>query len=239
MLNSPHNPAAVILERGRHRASSISLVDGTPHHDHQRRGLRAHHLRRRAPREHGAPRAAARAQLHRRILRQDLSRDRLEGRLRRRAGGAHDRVPQGAPVRHLLDQHARSSTRSRSSSPSARLARAVGLLPAQAGSLPGADRRLALEAAAVTRHLLPAARLLGDHRREGHGLRAAPDAGARRRVDPDVGVPLQAAAAAGAALLLREEGRDARKQPPRNCGGCELLRARCRRSRRGVYLRSS
>ena len=77
-----------------------------------------------------------------------------------------------------------------------------------------ADRRLALEAAAVARHLLPAARLLGDHRREGHGLRAAPDEGARRRVDPDVGVPLQAAGAAGAAVLFREEGRDAASRRP-------------------------
>ena len=51
-------------------------------------------------------RGAARPQLHRRILRQDLSRHRLEGRLRRRAGGADGRVPEGAPVRHLLDEHA-------------------------------------------------------------------------------------------------------------------------------------
>ena len=90
----------------------------------------------------------------------------------------------------------------------ARLSGAVGVLPAQAGPVPGADRRLAVEAAALARHLLPAAGLLGDHRREGHGLRAAPDEGARRRVDPDVGVPLQAGGAAGAAVLFREEGRD-------------------------------
>ena len=176
MLNSPLNPGGRHPRCRRHRRARPA---GRRHadHDHERRGLRAHHLRRRAPREHGAPRRAPRPQLHRRILRQDLSRDRLEGRLRRRAGGADGRVPQGAPVRHLLDQHADPVRAGGVPLGEARLPRAVGVLPAQAGSVPGADRRLEVEAAEVTRHLLPAARLLGDHRREGHGLRAAPDEG--------------------------------------------------------------
>jgi hypothetical protein len=39
-------------------------------------------------------------------LRQDLPRDRLEGRLRGRAGGADGRIPQGAPVQRVHGQHA-------------------------------------------------------------------------------------------------------------------------------------
>ena len=82
------------------------IVDGTDVDRAQRRGLRAHHLRRPAPREPRASRRPRRAQLRRRLVRQDVSRDRLEGRLRRGAGGADRGVPQGAPVRHVLDQHA-------------------------------------------------------------------------------------------------------------------------------------
>ena len=61
---------------------------------------------------------------------------------------------------------------------------------AQARPVPAADGRIALPPAAVARQLLPADGLLGDHRRSGRGLRGAPDHGARRRVDPDVAVPL-------------------------------------------------
>ena len=103
MINSPHNPPAAIL--GPQDLEELArIVEGTGDHDRERRGLRAHHLRRHAPREHGASRSTARAHLHRRIIRQDVSRHRLEDRLRRGAGGADDRVQEGAPVRHLLDQ---------------------------------------------------------------------------------------------------------------------------------------
>ena len=55
--------------------------------------------------------ALARPQLHRRIVRQDLPCHRLEDRLRRRAGGADGRVPEGAPVRDVFDDTRRCSTR--------------------------------------------------------------------------------------------------------------------------------
>ena len=91
--------------RRRHRRADR---DRRPHrHLHrQRRSLRAHHLRRRPPREHGAPSRARRPQLRRRLVRQDVSRDRVEGRLRGGAGGADGGAAQGAPVRHVQHAHA-------------------------------------------------------------------------------------------------------------------------------------
>ena len=190
ILNSPHNPAGAVLgpdDIARAHARS-STEPGSAHP--QRRGVRAHHLRRRAAREHGARiRRAGRAQLHRRVVRQDLSHDRLEDRLRGRAGGADGGVPEGAPVRDVLDEHAGA---------------------ARAGGLPR-DRRglaelapffqpkrdlflrlmagVAIQAAAVPRQLLPADGLLGDHRRARCRLRDAADEGARRRVDSQLAFP--------------------------------------------------
>ena len=106
MLNSPHNPTGDDPGRPTDMQQLAAIVDGTDIIDRQRRGLRAHRVRRRAAREHGAPRRAARAQLHRRLVRQDLSRHRLEDRLRRGAGGVDGGVPQGAPVRDVLVEHA-------------------------------------------------------------------------------------------------------------------------------------
>ena len=51
-------------------------------------------------------RRTRRAQLRRRLIRQDLSHDRMEDRIRGRAGGVDRRVPQGASVRHVFDHHA-------------------------------------------------------------------------------------------------------------------------------------
>ena len=109
MLNSPHNPTGAVLSRdghpGAHRArgrhaTSLILSDEVYEHiifD----GLRHESMARYD--------ALAAAQLHRRLVRQDVSHDRLEGRLRRRAGGADGGVPEGAPVRHVLDEHARAA----------------------------------------------------------------------------------------------------------------------------------
>ena len=127
MINSPHNPTGAILAAA-DIAELTALVDGTDIfvvsdevYEHIIfDGARA--------REHGALPGAGRAQLHRRILRQDVSHHRLEGRLRRRAGGADGGVPQGAPVRHVLDEHAD---------------------PARARGLPGATRTRPRGAAAV------------------------------------------------------------------------------------------
>ena len=91
----------------------------------------------------------------------------------------------------------------------ARPGRDQPVLPGQAGSVPGADGGIAIPAAALARQLLPADGLLGDLGRSGRGLRDPPDAGARRRRDPDVAVPDALGSAAGAAVLFREEGRDA------------------------------
>ncbi len=106
MLNSPHNPAGAVLDAGdiaraggARRAAPASSILSDEVYEHII-------FDGRAAREHGAPRRARRAQLRRRIVRQDLSHHRLEGRLRGGAGGADRRVPQGAPVRHVLDQHA-------------------------------------------------------------------------------------------------------------------------------------
>src|SRR5262249_31499528 len=64
-------------------------------------------------------------------------------------------------------------------------------------------------AAPVPGQLLSADGLLGDHRRGGLRLRAPADAGAWRRVDPDVPVPVSRGRAKGAALLLRQARSDA------------------------------
>jgi methionine aminotransferase len=105
------------------------------------------------------------AQLRRVELRQDLPRDRLEGRLRRRAGRADGRVPQGAPVQRVHRQHA-GAARPR------RLHGRPGALP----RLPAFYQRkrdlfragLAARASAAAQRgqLLPVRRLLGDQRRE-------------------------------------------------------------------------
>ena len=72
-----------------------------------------------------------------------------------------------------------------------------------------ADRRITLQAAGVRRHLLPVARLLGHHARQRQGRRASHPQGARRRVHCRVGVPLQGHRRSRAAILFREEGRNA------------------------------
>ena len=92
------------------------------------------------PREHGAPSRARRAQLRRRIVRQDVSRDRVEGRLRRGAGGADGGAAQGAPVRHVQHASRRCSTRIADFlTARTRPRRAAGVLPAQARPVPAAD----------------------------------------------------------------------------------------------------
>ena len=59
MLNSPHNPAGSGAHARRH-SSVPSWSTERDIVDRQRRGLRAHHLRRAAAREHGAPRCPRR-----------------------------------------------------------------------------------------------------------------------------------------------------------------------------------
>ena len=136
MINTPHNPAGAVLQRddisGADRRSSrapTSLIVSDEVYEHiifdgvQHESMARH-------------RRARRAQLRRRLLRQDLSHDRLEDRLRRRAGGADGGIPQGAPVRHLLDHHA-GPVRARGLLVVApRTEGAVAVLPAQARSVP-------------------------------------------------------------------------------------------------------
>ena len=74
--------------------------------DRLRRSLRTHGLRRRAARERLALSGTREAQLRGVELRQDVSRDGLEDRLRGRARRAHRRVPQGASVQRLHGEHA-------------------------------------------------------------------------------------------------------------------------------------
>ncbi len=104
IVNSPHNPSGTVWSAARH-APARRAAAADRRRRHQRRGLRAHGVRRRAP-ERGALARARGAHLRRLELRQDLPRHRLEGRLRGRAGAAQRRVPQGAPVQRLHRQHA-------------------------------------------------------------------------------------------------------------------------------------
>ena len=104
----------------------------------------------------------------------------------------------------------------------ARLSGAAGVLPAQARLVSRADSGIALETAAGARHLFPAAGLFGDHRAKTtwtFAVRLTREHGVA--VDPDVGVSLQRGRAAGAAVLLRQTGRDAARQPPNGCGSSE------------------
>ena len=220
MINSPHNPTGSILTAERHCGA-----DGDRrrhrHLHRQRRGLRAHHLRRRAAREHGAPSRARRPQLRRRLVRQDVSRHGVEGRLRGGAGGADGGVAQGAPVRHVRThtpvQHAIAEF----------LAARTGLdeLPSffqrkrdlflrlMQGSrfkpLPcrGSYFQL-MDYSAITDE--PDAEFAIWMTKE-HGVASI----------PDVAVPAPVDGAAGRALLLREEGRDARAGRRRGCAGSE------------------
>ena len=107
MINSPHNPPGAVLTRRRHARSSTAIVErhaassilSDEVYEHIIfDGLRHESMAR--------ARRARRAQLRRRLVRQDVSHDRVEGRLRGGAGGADGRVPQGAPVRDVLDEHA-------------------------------------------------------------------------------------------------------------------------------------
>ena len=165
IVNTPHNPSATVWSRRRHAAPGRAaarrptcfvisdevyehmVFDGAPHA------------------ERGALSRAGGAQLRRLELRQDLPRHRLEGRLRRRAGGAEAefrKVHQfnvftvNTPMQH--------GTRRLHGRPGA-LPRAAGVLPAQARPLPrrpGATRGCALLPSAG--QLLPVRRLLGGQR---------------------------------------------------------------------------
>ena len=163
MINSPHNPTGSILTAGDIAAltaivgrTGIFIVsdevyehiifDGAP------------------PREHGAPSRARRAQLRRRIVRQDVSRHRMEGRLRGGAGGADRGAAQGAPVRHVQHDHAGPARDRRVPGRTHGPRRAAGVLPAEARPVPAADGGIAVQAAAVPRQLLPADGLLRDQR---------------------------------------------------------------------------
>ena len=122
MFNSPHNPTATTLSRA-DLEELVRLVQDTDilivsdevyEHiifDGQRHESMARY------------RAAASAQLHRRIVWKDVPRHRLENRLHGGARGVDDRVPQGPSVCHVFDQHARCNTRWPSSSPSAAVIR--------------------------------------------------------------------------------------------------------------------
>ena len=164
IINSPHNPAGAVLTPSDIRELT-ALVDGTDIVIISDEVYEHIIFDGAAAREHGAPSRARRAQLHRRLLRQDVSRDGLEGRLRRRAGGADGGVPEGAPVRHLLDEHA-GAVRARGLPVlEARPRGAVAVLPGQARPVPAADGGVAVHAAPEPRQLLPVDGLFGDHRR--------------------------------------------------------------------------
>ncbi len=138
-----HHQLAAQPERnglvGRRHASPDRAAAADRRRRHQRRGLRAHGLRRRAP-ERGTlcrARGADRRDLE---LRQDLSRHRLEDRLRGRAGAAQCRVPQGAPVQRLHRQHADAARRRQLPGRPLAPSRAGGVLSRQARPLPRRPR---------------------------------------------------------------------------------------------------
>ena len=101
MINSPHNPSGAMLSADGHARG------GRPAARHRhlaalRRGLRAHRVRRRAPRIGAALSGAARTRVRDLELRQDLPLHRLEDRLLHRAAGDERGIPQGAPVQRVL-----------------------------------------------------------------------------------------------------------------------------------------
>ena len=106
IVNSPHNPTATVLVPSTTSRRLAALTRNTEIVDPVRRGLRAHRVRRRGPPEHGALSGARRTQRHRLLVRQDLSRHRLAGRLLPGAGGAHEGDPQGAPVPDVCGRYA-------------------------------------------------------------------------------------------------------------------------------------
>src|SRR5690606_5435322 len=143
------------------------------------------------------------------LVRQDLPRDRLEGRLHGRAAGADGRAPQDPSVPHVLDGHAAAVRARRLLARAARsLSVAAGFLPREARPLRTAPRADALRADADARRVLPARGLRADLVGAGYGVRAPSDDRARRRRDPDLGVLRGAAEIDVGALLLREGGAD-------------------------------
>ena len=121
------------------------------------------------------------------------------------------RVPEGPPVRHLLDQHAgaarASPTSSRPSAGSPSWRRSTRPSATCSSKLMQGSRFKPLPCRGSYFQLMDYS---SDHQRAGHGLCGPADQGARRRVDSDVAVPVHADRSPGAAVLLREEGRDAR-----------------------------
>ncbi len=138
LINSPHNPSGAVLSR----ADLDELAGHRAQHIHRgavRRGVRAHRVRRPGAPERAAPRRTGGAQHRGVLVRQDLSLHGLEGRLRHRAQGADGRVPQGAPVPHVL--HVQSGAVGLRGIPrihAGALPRAAGVLPGQARPLPRA-----------------------------------------------------------------------------------------------------
>ena len=164
MINTPHNPTGSILTAADITALT-DVVRKSGIYVLQRRGLRAHHLRRRRAPEHGAPSRAGRPQL-RRIgsfgktyhvtgwkVGYVVAPAALTGELRK----VHQFVTFSThtPVQHAIAEFLAARTRPR---------RAAAVLPAQARSLPPPDGRLALHAAALPWQLLSADGLFGDQR---------------------------------------------------------------------------
>ena len=184
IINSPHNPSGTVWTRRGHGAAWPSCCDRPTSSSSATRSTSTWSTTARAP-ERGAIPRTGRAQRRDLELRQDLSRHRLEGRLRGRAGGAERRVPQGAPVQRLHRQHADA----------ARPGRATWPMPSHHLGLPAFyQRKRDLFRAGLERtrlrtlpcagHLLPVRRLLRRQRAAGGRLLPLADGRNRRRGDP-------------------------------------------------------
>ncbi len=204
-----------------------------------RRGLRAHGVRRRAAPVGQPLSAAGGARLRHLVVRQDVPRHRLEGRVLRGTGAADRRVPQDPPVQRVLGEHADAARSGRLHARSGAVARTRGLLPAQARPVPCRTRCDAVPAAALRGHLLPGGRLQRDLRPERGRIREMADRRDRRGGDSAVGVLRRAGREPHGALLLRQGRRDAargaraprqtvaaRSGPPRPRAGLRRLAAR-------------
>ena len=169
------------------------------------------------------------AQLRRLELRQDLPRDRLEGRLRGRAGGADGRVPQGAPVQRVHRQHADAARPRGATWPTRRTTSTLPAFyaPSATGSAPASPttrlRLLPCEGTYFQCVDYSAVERLGDD-----ALLPLADERDRRRGDPAVGVLRRRLRPAHRALLLRQEGRDARPRAGSPALALERPAARCR-----------
>ena len=177
VLNTPNNPGTSVLSA--EDVAMLAAVTRSAHRRDQRRSLRTHGVRRGNAPEPRAPCRARRAQRGDRIVRQDVPRHRLEGRLRAGTAGDHGGDPACAPVHRVHRQQSGAARTRGVPAGSGALRIAAAILRAQARSVAGGARRHAVRGPAMRGQLLPARTLRPPLGRACGRVRAT--AGARSR----------------------------------------------------------